>query len=132
MNSAEQERDTFQPAQGSRLIQFEYTTLWEHVKSLLGKGQTEVIAGSQHRDFFALNLVILLWVKQCGSQPPLTLLSQVFGNLFRGLVQPIPVSSQPDHLDRAEPFGSVLNRIAQRFKLARHHQNLNVMLGEAE
>jgi len=32
----------------------------------------------------------------------------VFGNLLRGLVQPIFVSGQTDHLDRCKPLGRIL------------------------
>ena len=56
----------------------------------------------------------------------------IFGNLLRGLVQPIFVSGQTDHLDRCKPLGRIRSGIAQGRQLALGHQNLNVMLREAE
>ena len=37
----------------------------------------------------------------------LALVPPVFGNLLRGLVQPISVSGQTDHLDRRKPLGRI-------------------------
>jgi len=61
----------------------------------------------------------------------LPFVSPVFCNLLRGLVQPIFVRSQTDHLDRRKPLGRIRGRIAERRQLAHGHQNLNVMLREA-
>jgi hypothetical protein len=61
-----------------------------------------------------------------GGEPP------VFGNLLRGLVQPILVSGKTDYLDGRKPLGRIGSRIAQRSQLAHGHQNLNVVLRKAE
>ena len=63
---------------------------------------------------------------------PLALLPPVFGNLFGGLVQPVLVRRETDHLDGRKPFRRIGSRIAQRRQLARGLQNLNIMLREAE
>jgi len=55
---------------------------------------------------------------------PLALVPPVFGNLFGGLVQPIHVSGQTDHLDCGKPFWRVGSRIAQGRQFAFGHQNL--------
>ncbi len=60
------------------------------------------------------------------------LASPVFGNLLRGLVQPVLVNRKTNHLDCREPFRCVRGRIAQRRQLAHGHQNLNVVLREAQ
>ena len=62
----------------------------------------------------------------------MTLVSPVFGNLFRGLVQPVLISGQTDHLDRCKPLGRIRSGIAQWRQLARGHQNLNVTLSETQ
>jgi hypothetical protein len=62
----------------------------------------------------------------------LALVPPVFGNLFRGLVQPILISRETNHLNGGKPFRRIWSRIAQRRQLAHGHQNLNVTLREAE
>ena len=63
---------------------------------------------------------------------PLALVPPVFGNLLRGLVQPVLVHCEPNHLDGRKPFRRIRCRITERRQLAHRHQNLNVMLREAE
>jgi hypothetical protein len=63
---------------------------------------------------------------------PLALAPPVFGNLLCGFVEPIFVGCQPNYLDGGKPFGRVRGGIAKRRQLADGHQNLNVMLREAE
>jgi hypothetical protein len=47
-------------------------------------------------------------------------------------VEPIPIRGQADHLDGAKPLRRIGSRLAERFQFACAHQNLNVMLVEAE
>jgi hypothetical protein len=49
---------------------------------------------------------------------PLSLVSPVFCNFLGGLMEPVLVSRQPDHLDRRKPFRSIRGRIAERRQLA--------------
>ena len=63
---------------------------------------------------------------------PLALISPVFGNLFGGLVQPVLVGCQAYHFDGGKPFRRIRGGIAGRRQLAHSHQNLNVMLREAQ
>jgi hypothetical protein len=66
------------------------------------------------------------------SMSTFTPLPPVFGNLFRGLVQPVLISREPDHLNGGKPFRRVGNRVTERRQLAHTHQNLNITLSEAE
>ena len=53
----------------------------------------------------------------------------VFGNLLGGLVLSLFICRQPDE---REPLWRIRRRIAQWRQLAHRHQNLNVMLREAQ
>jgi len=60
------------------------------------------------------------------SLTPLALLPPVFGNLLGGLVQPVLVSGQTDHLNGRKPFRRI-RADRQRRQLAHGHQNLNII-----
>ena len=62
----------------------------------------------------------------------LALVLPVFSNLLGGLVQPVFVRREPDNFDSGKPFRRIGSRIAERCQLTHPHQNLNVMLREAE
>lgn len=63
---------------------------------------------------------------------PLTFISPVFCKFLRGFVQPVLVSGEPDYFDGGKPFWRIWCRVAQWRQLAHAHQNLNVILREAE
>ncbi len=56
----------------------------------------------------------------------------MLGDLFGGLVQPILVRRQLDDFHRREPLGRIRRGITQWRQFVRRHQNLDVMLREAE
>ena len=56
----------------------------------------------------------------------------VLGNFPSGPVEPLAVRRQSNDLDGGEPLGGVGRRVAERLQLPGGHQNLNVMLREAE
>jgi hypothetical protein len=54
------------------------------------------------------------------------------GNLLCCFMQPVLISGQPNHFDCGKPFGRIRGWIAQRRQFAHSHQNLNVILREAQ
>ena len=65
-------------------------------------------------------------------RPPFELVPPVFGNFLCSPVQPVLISRQTDHCDRRKPLGRIGCWIAQWSQLAYTHQNLDVILREAE
>jgi len=62
----------------------------------------------------------------------LTFLPPELGDLSGGLMQPVLVSSQPDHFNGSKPVRRAGSGVAQRCQFAYAHQNLNVTLRETE
>ena len=64
--------------------------------------------------------------------PALALVPPILRNLLCRFVQPILISGEPNHFDGGKPFWRIRRGIAEWRQLADGHQNLNVMLCEAE
>ena len=63
---------------------------------------------------------------------PFSFASPKFSDLLRGLVQPVLISREPDHLNGGKPLRRIGGRIAKWRQLSSIHQNLNVMLCETK